>query len=631
VTPTPDSSSPIDSTPGHDKNLDEGVLIDELCLFFEDAWLRNREPKLEPLVQGVPAPLRGELLRELLALDLTYRRRRGERPRAEDYLRRFPGLEEHVRQAFPVVTQPEPMEFAPGIVVDRYRIEGELGRGAFGTVFLARDLELERQVAIKIPGGPHTATPGQIGQLVEEARAAAQLQHPSIVSLYDVQSLPDGRLYAVMKYVEGRSLREQLTQERLPPDQLAEMFAAIADGLAYAHERGFVHRDLSPSNILLDEALRPLIADFGLALHERGLQRRVGEQAGSWAYMAPEQVRGETHRLDGRTDIWALGVMLYEALTERRPFLGQDAGEIAEEIQHRDPKPPRQIRREIPRTLEAICLRCLAKSPSNRYLTAGDLANDLRQWNQASERMSRRVLLAGGGGLLGCGLLWHWFSSRSSVPQAPSPQAPSTLVAGALPGTLAEREVRSDRADVLIWRGDQWANLEAPWQLPLRSGDQVRVHVLLRQPRYLYVIWLDAESEIAPVYPWSMGDWQERDTENLVERLELPSGGGDHVWTMEAGDLGMEMLLVLGRSTPLPTDFPLADRLRNLPLLPPASPPSLLRFDYEKLERPTGERHIDPTRIDRVRDPALALQQVLRERLSEDFPLLLGLAFPTRQ
>jgi serine/threonine protein kinase len=603
--------APASSGPGS-QDLSAGQLVDELCLFFEDAWLRGRQPHLEPLVQSVASPLREDLFRELLPLDLAYRRRRGENPSLEDYERRFPDLTDAIRQAFPQVSQPAPLDFSPGAVIDRYQIERELGRGAFGTVFLAEDLDLGRQVAIKIPGAPHAATSGQIGRLLEEARAAAQLQHPSIVSLYDVQPLPDGRLYAVMKYVAGRSLREQLDHQRPPLAELAEMFAVIADGLAYAHERGFVHRDLSPSNILLDNSLRPMIADFGLAIHERALPRRMGEQAGSWSYMAPEQVRGETHRLDGRTDIWALGVMLYEALTGRRPFLGETPEALAEEIQHRDPKPPRQIDRDIPATLEHICLNCLSKSPADRYRTAGDLANALRTWDQPARRMGRRHWLVAGGGLLALASL-----SLSLRPVSP----PSPDAASSAP--------RVDRLDLLVWRGQQWTSVDSTSQLPLQSGDQIRFHLETRRPWYLYLVWLDAQGATAPVYPWRMGSWSDRTRERPLPRLELPLGGTDRVWTMETGPLGTELVLLLGRETPLPDDLPLEPLLADLPHLPPSRPPATVRFDFDGIERRTGDRHIDPGRVERVQDPAWALQRVLAERLRRHFAWLQAVAFPT--
>jgi serine/threonine protein kinase len=610
----PHGSSVAAGTPAASLGLElsDRELVDELCLFFEDAWLRGRHPSLEPLLRGVAGSLRENLLRELLAVDLVYRRRLGENPNPSEYIARFPDLADVIRDAFPNVPGPAPLEFAPGVVIDRYQIERQLGRGAFGTVYLADDLDLGRQVAIKIPGGPLAATPSQIGRLLEEARAAAQLQHPSIVTLYDVQPLPDGRLYAVMKYVSGRSLREQLELERPRPHQLAEMFAVIADGLAYAHERGFVHRDLSPSNILLDDALRPMIADFGLAVHERVMHRRTGEQAGSWSYMAPEQVRGETHRLDGRTDIWALGVMLYEALTGRRPFLGETPEEIADEIQHRDPKPPRQVCRDVPRSLEQICLCCLSKAPAARYPTAGDLAIALRKWDEPVRLPGRRQWLITGAGLLLVALAW---SSRSTL-RTPTPLLPDPAPT-------------DDRVDLLVWRGDQWTNIDWTSLLPLRGGDQIRIHVQTREPRYLYLVWRDTRGDFTPVHPWRMGDWEQREPEQPRTRLELPAGGADHVWTMEAGPLGTELLLVLGRSTPLPDDQSLTEHFQDLPRLPLFVPPAVLRFDYEKLERRTSDRNIDPARVERVRDPALELQRALAERLRPHFPWMQGLAFPT--
>ena len=186
--------------------------------------------------------------------------------------------------------------------------------------------------------------------------------------------------FLVLEYVAGQTLHELYRQGRLEPRRLAGLVAAVAEAVHHAHTAGLVHRDLKPSNILIDPEGRPKVCDFGLAVDEEIQRLRRGEVAGTLPYMAPEQVRGETNRLDGRTDIWAIGVILYRGLTGALPFRGTTTAECFEEILGREPRPPRQFGDDIPRELERICLRCLSRQMSDRYLTAADLAGDLRRW-----------------------------------------------------------------------------------------------------------------------------------------------------------------------------------------------------------------------------------------------------------
>jgi formylglycine-generating enzyme required for sulfatase activity len=260
----------------------------------------------------------------------------------------------------------------------RFSLLALVGRGTYGAVYRARDDMLDREVAIKIPCVGVEAHPATIAASLAEAKNAARIRHPAIVAVYDVVQLDEGQVFVVMEYVEGSTLRDELKAGHVAPRRAAELIAQVAEALHYAHCLGFVHRDLKPANILIDRLGNPRVADFGLAVHGATRPGRSGELAGTAPYMAPEQIRGEAHRLDGRTDVWALGVILYELLTGRRPFSGTDRAHVFEEIVYSEVRPPRQLDGTMPRELERICLKCLSKRMNDRYPTAGDLAEDLR-------------------------------------------------------------------------------------------------------------------------------------------------------------------------------------------------------------------------------------------------------------
>jgi hypothetical protein len=374
--------------------------MEEVCGRLEAAWQAARPdspaPRIGDYLSGTTGPGRRALLRELLRLDLHYRRRRGENPGAEDYTSILAGEASAIQSFFaelltvppsprragvagdtdgdPERTGPEESAAQPEAAepkyppVPGYEILDELGRGGMGVVYRATHLALKRTVALKMVLAGGHASPQELARFRIEAEAVARLAHPNIVQVFEVGAR-DGLPYCALEFVDGGSLEARLKGGPLAPDEAARLVGLLARAMHLAHSRNIVHRDLKPANVLLSADGTPKVSDFGLArqLDADGQQTVTGAVMGTPSYMAPEQASGRAHEAGPAADVYALGAVLYACLTGLPPFRGATPLEVLEQVRGLEPVSPRALRPGVPRDLETICLKCLRKEPEKRY------------------------------------------------------------------------------------------------------------------------------------------------------------------------------------------------------------------------------------------------------------------------
>ncbi len=375
-------------------------LADRLCAELTTRWRSGLRTPAEAYLSRYPElSVDGEAAFELVYGEYLIREALGESPAPEELAWRFPRFADRLRRqldlhrafrdespdgvATLVSTEsaPSSVSAAFGPVPPGYEMVRELGRGGAGVVYEARQIGLNRPVALKVIRSWLYAEPAIAARFRAEAEAAARFAHPNIIHVYEVGE-HDGQGFLALEYAAGGSLHAKLAATPQPPRESAEMVESLARAVHYAHGRGIVHRDLKPANVVLTEDGTPKITDFGLAKlleHDTGMTR-TGDVVGTPSYMAPEQARGTPDAISPATDVYALGAILYEMLTGRPPFQGATPLSTLEQVSDQDPLPPGRLQRHTPRDLETICLKCLEKDCRHRYGSAEGLADDLRRF-----------------------------------------------------------------------------------------------------------------------------------------------------------------------------------------------------------------------------------------------------------
>ena len=368
---------------------------------------------------------------------------RGEAIDREPFIAEHPEFAEELRAHFANEDSINAALGGPPVRVIRYfgdyRLLEEIGRGGMGVVYRARQVSLNRLVAVKLMSADRVSSPEAVRRFRQEAEAAANLQHDNIVAVHEVGE-HEGRHYFSMDFVEGRSLAEVVRESPLSPRQAASYLLPVAEAIDYAHRQGTLHRDLKPSNILIGPTDKPVVTDFGLAKrveHDSGLTQS-GDVVGSPSYMPPEQAAGRSQELSPASDVYSLGATLYELVTGRPPFRAETPASTLLQVLNAEPVSPRLLNPALDRDLETICLKCLEKEPRRRYQTTGELAEELRRFLAGEPIRSRPISRMG--------KFWRWCCRNPMVAALTGTLAVLTIIVAVVAPMIALNQASLRRA-----------------------------------------------------------------------------------------------------------------------------------------------------------------------------------------